>query len=127
MGKKVVKTGDAALLKRASIVDDLAEFESFRDEVLPILRADIVNPDLDAQGMLRKYVKLAAARGINIALTAERQDLALKAIQDIMDRVHGKPTQKNEHEHSFKDLSDDDLDAVLVAEMKVAGAKRRKD
>ena len=117
-----VKNGDAALTQRVQVIADFREFENFREEILPALCAELLDKTTTttAEGLLKKYSAYAAARGVSIALSEKRKDIALSAIKDILDRVNGKAIQRTDNHHSFDDLSDADLDAMVISKMEVA-------
>ncbi len=94
---------------------DLIEFDDFQTTILPALRRDL-KAGLTPKELQEKYAALAAARMINIALTEENTGAASAAAKDILDRTAGKATEKKEVTHKFKDLSDDELDAILASE-----------
>lgn len=110
------KNGDREILRASQLADDISDFEQFREEILPALRADL-KAGLDAESIYRKYQAYAAARGVTIAMTSNDEGKALTAIKDVLDRVGGKATEKREVEHRFNQLSDQELDAVVLTEL----------
>lgn len=111
------QANNEVLEQAVEAIDDLREFERFRQEVLPALRADLTERKLSAEQIYKKYSSMAAARGITIALTTEKPETALTAIRDILDRTQGKPVQRSESHHTFEELSDEELDAMVLSEM----------
>lgn len=101
---------------RVNMLDDLAEFEEFRDEILPALRKDIKS-GMSHKDMEKKYLGLAAARKITIALREPDSAKALAAIKDMQDRADGKATEHRVSTHKFEALPDNELDAVLKSEI----------
>lgn len=94
-------------------LDQLAEFEEFCHEILPALRADLVDDTLSAEDIARKYEKLGEARRITMIATSENESAVISAIKDLRDRVSGKPTETRDVTHKFDHLSDKELDSAL--------------
>ena len=111
-GHHGIKNQDRA----CQLIDDLAEFETFQHEILPALRKDIES-GMPYREMERKYLGLAAARKITIALREPDSSKALAAIKDMQDRADGKPTEHRVNTHKFQALPDEELDAVLKSEI----------
>ena len=78
------KNGYREQFRAANLIDELAEFEKFKEDILPALRADLKN-GLDAESLYTKYQSYAAARGVTIAMTSGDEGKALQAIKDILD------------------------------------------
>lgn len=97
-------------------LDALAAFEEFQDEVLPMLRQDLAK-GLTAEDIYKKYQALAAARNISIALADPDSGKALAAIKDILDRSGGKPTERKELTHKMANVSDAELDSLLLSKL----------
>lgn len=112
---KFPKTGNPEQSKVAKALDDLAEFEDFRETLLPAIRKDL-KKGLTAQQIQAKYAAYAQARLVQIALMETDSGKASAAAKDILDRTHGRATEKKEVTHRFKDLTDAELDAVLQSE-----------
>lgn len=104
------------MTKAVGIADDLAEFEEFRESLLPALRQDL-SKGMDAETMQKKYSSILAARGISIGLTEEDSSKALAAIRDILDRTQGKAKESKEIQHRLGKLKDDELDAFLLTQI----------
>jgi glucuronate isomerase len=97
------------------MISNLAEFEKFKDEVLPALRKDLLS-GMDAKQLREKYIALAQARQISIAVGSVDEAKSLTAIQSIIDRTEGKATEHKTVKHQFADLKDTELDAILASE-----------
>ena len=110
------KNGNREQLKAAQLSDDITDFEQFREELLPALRADL-KKGLDAETLYRKYQAYAAARGVTIAMTSTDEGKALQAVKEILDRSQGKATEKKEVTHRLSKLSDKELDSVLITQL----------
>lgn len=114
--RKKRKDGYAALTKATRLADDLAEFEIFKENILPLIRRDL-NAGLTAEEFFKKYAPYAAARGVNIALTHEDKSAAINMIKDILDRTQGKAVTREEHSHKYEQLSDSELDAMILTKI----------
>lgn len=114
---KMKTTANVTEHKLAMELDDLAEFREFRDEVLPVIRKDI-KAGLTAEAIYTKYQTLAAARGVNIALTTQDPKTALTAIKEILDRVGGKAVERVAVKHRFEKLNDNELDSLLESRVR---------
>jgi len=97
-------------------LDDLAEFEEFRNDFLKVLRKDLA-AGLSPTELRNKYKSLVQARQLAIALTSEDTNQAAQAAQKILDRQEGKATEKQEVQHKFEQLPDEELDAVIQGKL----------
>lgn len=102
--------------KMAELIDQLSEFQDWQATILPTLKADI-KKGLSSKELRDKYAALVQARIISIAATAEKPGEALLAAKDILDRAHGKATEKKEVTHHLANASDKELDAILASEI----------
>lgn len=100
----------------AAVADKLEEFEEFQRKLLPILRKDI-SSGMTVKELQEKYASIVQARIITTALLERDTGRALTAAKDILDRAHGKATEKKEIKHQFSELADEELDAILVSEL----------
>lgn len=96
-------------------MDDLAEFEEFKAEVLPQLRADL-RKGMSAKQLREKYMALMEARKISIALGSLEEGVAVQAIKDAQDRQEGRATEKKTITHKYEEIPDEELDAILKSE-----------
>lgn len=110
------KTGDKAVTQKVMLYDELCEFEEFRQEILPALRADI-RLGKSPKELREKYLALMTARQISIGLTNENAAVALTAIKDLQDRAEGKAVEKKVVTHQYAELKDNELDAMLLSEV----------
>lgn len=104
-----------AIRKALTIHDDLSEFEEFRKEFLPAMRKDL-KAGLTPQQLRKKYAQLLQARQIMIGALDKDSGKALAAIKDIQDRNEGRPTEHKQIKHTLENLSDKELDAILLTE-----------
>ena len=99
--------------KMVKNLDDLAEFEKFREEFLPSIRKDLYSKK-SAKQILEKYTPLAAARKA-MALVSPNEDIAIRAATHILDRTEGKPKEKIEHTYKYESLSEEELRSKLLS------------
>lgn len=109
--------------KMVSQLDKLSEFEEFEKEILPALKAD-VRKRTPAKQVLEKIMTIAAARLASLAATEKDPVKALALIKEVFDRVEGKSKDRVEQEHKFKNLKDEQLDALLLSKL---AAQNRSD
>lgn len=110
------KNGSREIYRAIDVHERLSQFEQFEEEILPALRADILSGK-DAAEIYEKFQAHAAARGVTIAITSKDEGKALSAIKDILDRGQGKAVERRETRHKFADLTDEQLEAVLMTRM----------
>lgn len=99
--------------KMAATLDELSEFESFKKDLLPKLRAAIKDgkkPD-EILGLAKS---LAAARLATIAAFEVDNNTALNAVKELLNRVDGKAKERKEITHAMANAKDEDIDAVLL-------------
>lgn len=94
-------------------LDELAEFESFKTEILPKLRKAIKD-NLSTKEITEMARAIATARVATIAAWSEDDKTALSAAKELLDRAEGKATEKKEITHKMANLKDEDLDALLI-------------
>lgn len=123
--QKTYLSGDKAQLHRAALADDVAAFTEFRQDILPFLRNAIKN-GLSAEEIYKKTAALAAARGVSIAINDADSGKAMSAIKDILDRSQGKAKEQHVHVHKYSELTDEELDALLMSEAEEADASEEK-
>lgn len=94
---------------------DLEAFEKFRKDILPALQEAVLK-GTKAEDIMKQYASHAAARTVTIALTEVDPGKALNAAKDILDRAQGKAIERKEFKHKLQDLTDQQLDALLLSE-----------
>ena len=107
-------------LSRAGTIDDLALYDDLFNGALKGLKEDIAR-GMDAISLAKKYAALAQARIVTTALTEQDSGKALAASQDIVNRAHGRPTEKKEIKHALAESSDSELDAIINSKMAQLG------
>jgi hypothetical protein len=118
-------SGQAPQSLMARNLDELAEFESYKEEVLPKLRAAI-KAGKSAKDLYKMVEAEAAARAITIGLTSQDEGKALAAVQDILNRVHGKAVEHKEIRAQFSELPDADLDSLIASELEDTAVAAKK-
>lgn len=107
--KTATNRGESKTIKN---LDEARKLQSFREELPAALRDDILN-GTTAEDLMKKYETIAVARLIQILQTETDSGKALGAAKEVLDRIQGKPTQKQEVEHRYQKLQDEELDSVL--------------
>lgn len=98
----------------ARSLDQLAEFQEFTDDVLPLLRRAITEKWTKEQIESDPRIQaLLVARQMTIGLTDKDPKAALAAIRDIRDRKDGKPVERKEIRTKIEEADDDAIDARL--------------
>lgn len=118
----VHKSNLAAEEIMARNLDDLAEFEEFKNTLLPAVRKDL-SSGMSAKDILKKYAAIAAARTVTIAALEVDSGKALAAAKDIIDRAEGKPKEAVTHTHIYENLTDDELDAQILSRAEEVGSR----
>jgi flagellar biosynthesis chaperone FliJ len=106
--------------KQAGLIDDLAEFEQYRKEVLEGIRADR-KAGMTAEQILEKYQGEVKLRQLTIALTGQDKD-SLAASKDLRDRAEGRAVERQEHTHRLENLPEEQLDSLIQSELEAAKA-----
>jgi len=106
-------------------LDKLAAYERFQELIMPEVIRDL-EAGLTADEIMKKYAHLAAAKLITTAVTGSEQR-STAAAREILDRAHGKPTEKKEVTHKLDKLPDEQLDALLLTELEDMDSAPPKD
>ena len=107
---------NTVLDKACRDIDKLAEFDQFCEEVLPALRRDLQS-GMSAKSLREKYMAKCTAREISIAIGDPDSGKALTAIKNIVDRVEGKAVETKAITHKYEQMSDSQLDALLLTKL----------
>jgi hypothetical protein len=108
----------------AQTLDDLAEFEQFQSDILPKLRAAI-KAGKGAKDLYKMVEAEAAARAITIGLTSKDEGKALAAVQDILNRVHGKAVEHKTIDARFSELPENELDDLILEQAEDLSGKSK--
>jgi hypothetical protein len=114
------RTAAALQEAQARTLDDLAEFEEFREMFMPAIREALLK-GCSSEQILAKFKPVMAARLVQLGV-AGSESAALGAIKELLDRTDGKAIQKQEHTHRLAKLPDSELDAVLTSKLQKARA-----
>jgi hypothetical protein len=117
--KQLTKFHDSKLAR------DLASFEEFKESLLPMLARDVLD-GMPPEEMREKYASLIQARLIQEAITSGDPAKATAAAKDVLDRAFGKATEKSEVKHTFENLKDEELDAILQSELQDLRGSEKK-
>lgn len=105
--------------RQERVLNKLAAFEefnaSFPDSVKRML-LDGATPE----DVLDKHKSMVAARIVSIAMTEQDSGRALAAAKDVLDRTQGKAIERQQVEHKFGRMDEDQLDALLISKLKEA-------
>ncbi len=115
-GKQLKKSGHKVQDEMASVMDELAEFEKFRADVSPKLQK-LVEGGASAEDIYHFAQSMVAAKAVTIALRETDASRAMTAIKDILDRTQGKAKERQEVEHKFSKLRDEELDALIESRL----------
>lgn len=100
---------NAVLDHQVGLLDDLAEFEEFRDKLLPVIRKMLRN-NASAADILKLGESVAAARTVMEVVNGKG---AGRAARDLLDRVNGKPTERRENVNTLSSVQTEQLLARL--------------
>lgn len=125
-GKNRYKSGQEEQDQAADALDAIAEFEDFRSTVLPKLQQKLKDGATPEE--LRKFAQsYLTARQITVALTSADESAALRAIDSLTHQNEGKPKERQEVEHKFGKMREEELDALLTARLKEAETSDPKE
>jgi hypothetical protein len=124
--KRTKKTGQIEQGNAGHLHDNLAEYEDFREKLLPMLRKDLLTGLTTAQ-MREKYLPLLEARKIQIGLLEADSAKAMTAIKDVADRHEGRPVERKAIAHRFESMPDTELDALLVSKLKAIASSESEN
>jgi hypothetical protein len=110
----------------ADLVDQLRAFEEFRTELLPAIKRDLKS-GLSADQLRKKYQAWVQARLIMNALTDPDAGKSTTAAKDLLDRVEGKAKETVDHNHRLQDVPEEELDAIVMSELKSVGLSDDQD
>lgn len=113
-GKRTFNRAEANMVRG---LDKLAAFEKFQEEILPKLQK-MVAEGKSAPEIYEFAQSYAAARMVTEALTNPKASEAIVAVKDLLDRTQGKAKERQEVEHKFEKLKDEELDALLKSRLK---------
>lgn len=103
----------------ARTFDALAKFQDFKDEILPKIRKMMKEGKKSSE--IRAFAQAyLTGRQVTIALTSEKEEVALRAIDSLTHQNEGKPRERQEVEHRFSKLKDEELDSLLESRLKEA-------
>lgn len=99
----------------AEALDDLADYEKFKAEILPKLRK-MMRDGKSAEEIYSFSQSLLAARAVTIAASSPDEKVALQAIREVLDRGVGKAADRLEVTQRYEKLSTEELEALLKSQ-----------
>jgi len=102
---------------REQVLDKLAAFEEFTQDILPKLR-EMMKAGADSESMRAQVAPYLTAKALTLALKEQDSARALALIKDQLDRVEGKAKERVENTHKFQNMPEQDLDALLLSKLK---------
>lgn len=96
-------------------LDDLAEYEAFKAEILPKLRK-MMREGRTAEEIYSFSQSLLAARAVTIGMNSRDEKTALAAIKEVLDRGVGKAADRVEITQKYEKLSQEELEALLESQ-----------
>lgn len=106
------KTGHGVENTINSKIDRYERLKEIEESFLPSIREDLKN-GMKAEDILKKYKPHAAAALVTSLADPKN---AVSAAEKMLDRLDGKPTQKQEVTHKLEKLSDAELDSFLASQ-----------
>lgn len=97
-------------------LDKLARYE----EIIQGLPKDLVDAFANgtpAEELYKQHANVAALRVLQILFTEKDSSKALSAARELLDRTYGKATERKVIKHQLEELSDNELDALLLSEI----------
>jgi hypothetical protein len=113
MGRKRT-VGNIVEKRMVNALDDLADYEEFKESLLPELR-EALKRGMKAEDITARFAALAAARLATIVAKEPDSTKAMAAAKDILDRSVGKAKERQEVTHKYSKLKDEELDSLLMS------------
>jgi hypothetical protein len=109
--------GGRAQSRIAKALDQLAQFEEFKEKILPALQRDLQD-GLTPEQLREKYSPIVQAAMISTALTGKDEKARLAAQKDTLDRHEGRAKERIEAVHKLEKLPEEQIDSLLLSELK---------
>jgi GH24 family phage-related lysozyme (muramidase) len=93
-------------------LDRLAQYEEFKNAISPKLQERV----LKGASVEEMFSEFAAAVGAAM-LTRALRDGDFKAMQDVLNRAKGTPVQAKKVEHTYSEMSEEQLDALVESKI----------
>ena len=113
-GRKPARTGHREVTQQTNLIDDVRDFEVFRNQFPAALRKDLLSGK-NSEQLRNKYSAMIQTRILNIALTDPDSGKALAAAKDVLDRKDGKAIERREEKHLMANLPEEQIEAALHA------------
>jgi len=98
--------------RAAAALDDFAEFDSFKAEILPKLR-QFIKEGRPAEEIYAWSQSYMAAQAISIGISSTDEKVRLAAIKEVLDRGVGKAAENVNITSRYESLSDEELESLL--------------
>lgn len=99
-------------------IDDLAELDRLKADVFPIIRkAREEGWTAERLWSDPRVLALMSQKMLLVAMTTKDDRTFQSGFKEIVDRAKGKPTERHEHKHELENLSDQELDALIITQM----------
>ena len=115
-GKSGRKSSNKVEQNLVSELDEVLGYEQYKSLLKDLKHALKTNED--PQKVMERAKTYAAVRLASMAATEEDNYKALAVIKELFDRTDGRPTQKQEIEHKYDQLTEEQLDAVALSLVK---------
>ena len=112
--------------KAVDAMDELSEYQDFKENILPALREDL-QKGMSAEDIRKKYSGYVQAAMLTTALTDSDASKRIAAAKDIIDRSEGKPTESKEVRHSLEKMPEEQLDSILWSKLQDGEEDKKED
>lgn len=109
------KTENMKEMSVVNLIDEVAEFEDFKQKILPAIRKDL-RAGMSEKDLREKYSAYVQADVLSTALVDPNSAVRLAASKDVLDRKEGKAKENKEVTHRYGNLTDAQLKAILNSE-----------
>jgi hypothetical protein len=100
-------------------LDDLAEFEEFEVEILPMLKK-MIRSKASTPEILEQARPLLVAKLVSIAMNSDDEGRRASMALSLLDRIDGKPVERKEFHHKLGKLKDEEVDALILTKLREA-------
>jgi hypothetical protein len=106
-------------------IDELAEYEKFRNSIAPKLRQAVLE-NWSAEKIYQTFAPVVAAKAVTMAVQEEDPVKALAAIKEVLDRGTCKAKERIEATHKYQKLDDEARDNLLENMLEQEGLGEEK-
>ena len=105
-------------------IQDLVNFEEFRKDIFPKLQK-MIKRGATSKEILEEGRAAVAAKLVTMAVRSKDPETVLKLSKTIFEKTDGPVVQKQEHDHKYSKVSDEQLISLVTTKAKKVG--RNKD